>query len=242
VHQRSISMLVRVLGFPVFKPEVDLGLNADQTAMGLVFNESEFARHVMYQPGAWFNTYHNREGWEGEAGDILVHFPGLDEMRSPKMQSWWATINDPVLSKQYIVPLAKTTYRARIARFWETMREGRAMIRMVEDYVDAHLGSPSTYVDSVKEELVRLVFAVEQESNRPMAVEAAMERMQILYAEGLKWGHEYEEAREVVPRVPEEDVAAGGTEGDRSGDGTDTGTDAAAGTSEDSDQPIEIAG
>ena len=56
VHEWSIRLLSRVLGYPVYHTEVDLGAHPDQQVMSVIFNETEIAGHVVYRPRTWYKA------------------------------------------------------------------------------------------------------------------------------------------------------------------------------------------
>ncbi|RMZ76704.1 hypothetical protein DV737_g4686, partial [Chaetothyriales sp. CBS 132003] len=128
VHQWSVKMFIKTLGYPLFKTDVDLGFSADQTAMALIFNETENQRHVLYQPRTWYNAYQFHHGYEGSPGNLLVHFPGLEEDRWNQMGGWLQTLNNPKSAVKWEVPYEETHYPGEIAAFWELIRSGRRLI------------------------------------------------------------------------------------------------------------------
>ena len=75
-------MLSKAIALPMFT-DLDLGVSVDQTAMALVMNETEYHAEgeTLFQPREWYNLYQFKDHWEGDVGDLLVHFPGLDNDR-----------------------------------------------------------------------------------------------------------------------------------------------------------------
>lgn len=124
VHQWSVQMLLRAVGMPIFRPDVDLGFSADQKAMALHFNETDNKDHVLYQPRTWYNTYEFNHAYEGKEGDLLVHFPGLFDNRFPHMKDWLDVVEGP-MGRKWQMPLQESAYPARIEEFWKLVRQGR---------------------------------------------------------------------------------------------------------------------
>ena len=189
VHRWSIDFLVRVLGLPVFQREVDLGHSADQTAMAIVLNESESLGHVVYQPRDWYNAYMGNDGFEGEPGALMVHFPGLDS-RFSKMNEWWQVLTDGMEAAKWSVPLSKTDYPLKIKQFWDTLKKGRTTMNLVEDRMRMNVEAGIEDNKQLSTQLERLRFAVSYESDRQMSIEIAVERMQFLLANGPDIGED----------------------------------------------------
>lgn len=124
VHQWSVNMLLQAVAMPMFRSDIDLGYSVDQTAMALLFNETENKDYILYQPRTWYNTYEFHHAYEGKEGDMLVHFPGLFEDRAQHMRDWLEVVEGPGGDK-WQVPLRQTSYPRRIDEFWELIREGR---------------------------------------------------------------------------------------------------------------------
>ena len=118
------SFPIKVLGLAVYHPDVDLDARPDQQVMRIIFNETEVAGHVVYRPRTWYNAYQRTGdlGWEGKAGDLLVHFPGLEDGRAEKMGKWLKIIRVEGRAREYAVPLQQTVYTEHVERFWEVMK------------------------------------------------------------------------------------------------------------------------
>jgi len=129
-------MLTKAMAMPMYLPDLDLGPHMDQVAMEIVLNETQFSGNgeVLYMPRPWFNTYEWRHGYEGKKGDLLVHFPGLDDVRMEHMGSWLAVVeNTPEL---WAVELRGTRYPVEVKGFWESLREGRKVLEMARKVLE----------------------------------------------------------------------------------------------------------
>ena len=136
VHEWSVRMLVKTTGFPLFRPEIDLGRSADQQAMAILFNETGFRENVLFQPRIWYNTYEFSGGYEGEKGRLLVHFPGLEQERWAHMEKWLGIVADT--PEEWEADLADTMYPAEIETFWSELGSAREMLRRANDFVNRH--------------------------------------------------------------------------------------------------------
>ncbi|KAJ5757108.1 Galactosyl transferase [Penicillium nucicola] len=136
VHPWTISFLTETLGYPLFHSKIDLGRSADQEAMGRVLNKTTegpagqgYASGVAYLPRPWINTY------EQERGDLLVHFPGLEERRWPHMAKWLDIVE--MTPQKWNLPLEKTGYLTKTAAYWSQIRDAKNKIRIGEQVVQA---------------------------------------------------------------------------------------------------------
>ncbi|RMZ86676.1 hypothetical protein DV736_g6096, partial [Chaetothyriales sp. CBS 134916] len=182
VHQWSVKMFTKTLGFPIFKTDIDLGFSADQTAMALIFNETENQPHVLYQPRKWYNTYQFHHGYEGVPGNLLVHFPGLEEDRWDQMGGWLQTLNNPGSAVKWEVPYEDTYYPREIAAFWEQIRTGRDVIERakgkIEQQVKEELVTEEQVGNLTLSAAVRdLEFSLAFETDQPDLVQQAITRV-----------------------------------------------------------------
>lgn len=134
VHEWSVKMLTKAMAFPMFKPEIDLHVSVDQEAMQHIFNETEFARNVLFQPRIWYNTYEFHHGYEGKKGRLLVHFPGLEEDRWSHMSNWLSIVEN--YPGEWDVPYEQTMYPKEMKEYWTALRKavevrdrGEAVVR-----------------------------------------------------------------------------------------------------------------
>ncbi len=120
-------MLTESLGYPLLKPEVDLGRSADQESMSLVLKKDTggpdghgYRRNLIYIPRPLINAYEFHHTYEGQKGNMLVHFPGLEEERWPHMAKWLDTIE--ANPREWEVHLEDTDYLMKTKGFWEQVR------------------------------------------------------------------------------------------------------------------------
>ncbi|KAH8693753.1 hypothetical protein BGW36DRAFT_210132 [Talaromyces proteolyticus] len=147
VHQWTISMLIEALAHPLYLPAIDLGVSADQEAMARIMKKTTdgpdgqgYAQGMAYLPRPWINTYEWHHAYEGKKGDMLVHFPGLEDDRWPHMEKWLGVVEDTPL--EWEVPLKDTEYPRLTKDFWDKFRTARNLANQVErDIYNAPAGS-----------------------------------------------------------------------------------------------------
>ncbi|KAI9799153.1 MAG: hypothetical protein M1833_004193 [Piccolia ochrophora] len=168
VSEWSVKFLSKSLAFPQFRTDIDLGTSPDQVAMDLIFNETEFAPNVIYQPRPWFNTYQFRHGYEGKKGDLLVHFPGLEDARWQAMNDWLDIVE--TRPREWEVDLDQTDYPKKIADWWAEVRRGREYYQVANE--EASHGAPNEELGKALKHLHRVL---ENETDRIVAITEAIE-------------------------------------------------------------------
>lgn len=142
VHPWSVKMLTKTMAFPLIHPETDLHTSVDQEAMKIIFrgdspedaNSPEVGTsrgEVLYQPRVWYNTYEFHHGYEGRPGNLLVHFPGLEDDRWKHMSDWL----DVLETKQadWDIPLRNTSYPQDVGAYWEMLSQGMSALQQAEE-------------------------------------------------------------------------------------------------------------
>ena len=131
-------MLAKSIGVPMFIPDLDLDVQVDQTSMAVVMNETDFHTHgeTLFQPRTWYNAFqfHEDVGTEWEDGDLLIHFPGLEEDRWMLMEKW---LNRIERSPETLdVAYEKTKYPSEVKAFWKMLRHAVALISRAQVYME----------------------------------------------------------------------------------------------------------
>ena len=176
VHEWSVAMLSSTLAYPMVHPEVDLGTSPDQLALNLVCNQTEFRANVLYQPRPWYNTYEFLRGYEGQKGDLLVHFPGLAADRFKHMQDWLDIVEtDPTA---WEVPLEQTAYPSRLEEFWTVLRKGRDLLATAAMNTSAAGGTGPVQA------IERLRMVLDDETDRLDVVKQAIEALTVALRPG----------------------------------------------------------
>ena len=172
VHPWSIKIFTKTLGYPIFRPDVDLGYSADQTAMAWIFNETENLPHVMYQPRKWYNTYQFHHGYEGTPGHLLVHFPGLEDDRWNQMGAWLRTLQNPSEAMQWSMPVENTHYPRQIEEFWRAVRLGYKVLELAKNKLSENIGDLALSA-AIEDFKVALAF----QTDEPLLMEHAAEQL-----------------------------------------------------------------
>lgn len=155
VSEWSVSMLVEAISYPLCNSEEDLGRNMDQEAMLRTFNTTEggpegegYKEGVAYLPRTWFVAYEYGPGswndthivtlnefagskmrhlYEGQVGDFLVHFPGIDPVRQDLVNDW-ADLIEGEYADTWAIPLNETGYPGLSRDFWTQYGEAVGLL------------------------------------------------------------------------------------------------------------------
>jgi hypothetical protein len=169
VHKWSVHFIGKALAFPDYVQNYDLSF-LEQTALYRLMNDTENIPHVLYQPRIWWNTYQFKHGYEGKAGDMLVHFPGLEGDRWQSMEDWLDIVEGPKQA-EWELPLAKTRYPEEVDQYWTLLREGRTLVKSLDERVPDLFATPETLQVAV--EHLRLVMW--SETHERQVVRSAIE-------------------------------------------------------------------
>jgi hypothetical protein len=176
VHEWSVKMMAKALTYPTFHPDVDLGASPDQAAMARVFNDTEFRANVLYQPRVWYNAYEFHHGYEGQQGDMLVHFPGLEEDRWKLMSDWLDTV-EGAKAQAWETALARTRYPEQIDKFWTQVRECRAILADVTEQMKATKNVPGNLMIAIEYLSEVLTYETGQMETMRLAVQGVKQAM-----------------------------------------------------------------
>ncbi|PLN85064.1 hypothetical protein BDW42DRAFT_198881 [Aspergillus taichungensis] len=137
VHPWTINFLIESLGYPLYRPDIDLGRSADQEAMARVLKKSDggpngtaYRDGAVFLPRTWINTYEFHHAYEGKRGDLLVHFPGLEEQRWIHMSNWLDIVERSPHSWE--LPFEETDYHNGTVAFWDRFREAKKAVNTAE--------------------------------------------------------------------------------------------------------------
>ncbi|CAG7917337.1 unnamed protein product [Penicillium olsonii] len=137
VHPWTVSLLTEIMAYPLYLPGIDLGQSADPEGMGRVLNKTTggpsgkgYTDGVVYLPRPWINAYQRDMVYEGNKGDLLVHFPELEKRQWQYMAKWLdATENMP---HEWDVSLQETGYLDRTTIYWSLLRRARNTVESLE--------------------------------------------------------------------------------------------------------------
>lgn len=170
VHEWTINMLVETLAHPLYLPEIDLGRSADQEAMARVMKKMSggpqgrgYAEGMAYLPRPWINTYEWHHAYEGKKGDMLVHFPGLEDDRWPHMANWLDIVEKTPL--EWEVPLKDTGYVELTRDFWSKFRTARDIANSVQE--DIWLAPAGSSTSMRQDAVGNLRLALQEHADEP---------------------------------------------------------------------------
>ncbi|KAJ9266752.1 CAZyme family GT34 [Paecilomyces variotii] len=180
VHPWSVDMLVEAIALPLYQPDIDLGTNPDQLAMALVFNQIDggpsghgYKDGVVYLPRPWINAYEWSHAYEGKKGDMLVHFPGMQEERWTHMSNWLDIVE--MTPQKWEVPFEETEYPNRTNQFWAQYRTSRDVALRVEKALDEQ---PSNAAESTRTAISSLWKALQEEADNSHVVRQRLESLE----------------------------------------------------------------
>ena len=182
IHQWTVDFLIETLSYPLHLPDTDLGVSADQEAMSRILKKSSggpegrgYREGNVYLPRSWINTYEFHHAYEGKKGDMLVHFPGLEEARWSHMANWLnITERTP---HEWEVPLEQTDYPGKISKFWETFRAVKQAANIAEDSVmHAPEGAPTSARLAA---IAQLRIALQEHADEPELLEQRLSELRI---------------------------------------------------------------
>lgn len=113
-------------------------------------NNHGYRNGVVYVPRSWINKYELDTGFEGDMGDMLVHFPGLEDARWPHMATWLDLLD--ARPKDWDRELNETNYWNSTRNFWQ---EYRSSLRLLSD-----IGDPRDSIPEPTNKLLQAVLAV----------------------------------------------------------------------------------
>ena len=158
VHPWSIRMLEKATALPMYLPDIDLDTSVDQTAMSIVMSEAEFSQNheVLFQPRVWYNSYQFHHAFEGKDGDLLVHFPGLEEERWDFMAKWLDEVEKT--TGKHDLAIDNTRYPSETKKFWTLVDDARNLLTKAHQQMDAaQTGSGMQGVMHAREELLSVI-------------------------------------------------------------------------------------
>lgn len=180
VHPWTVSMLVETLALPIYRPDIDLGRSADQDAMAQVLSKTwdgpdgrGYADGMVYLPRTWINTYEWHHAYEGKKGDMLVHFPGLEDDRWPHMDNWLNIVEKTPL--EWEVSLEDSGYSDLTTQFWQQYRAARDLVNNIQEDI---LLSPAGAATSARQNAVNnLRRALQQNADEPEYVQQMVDEL-----------------------------------------------------------------
>lgn len=174
VHSWTLKFLVKAMSIPFLDSQAELGNRADATAMAYILNETDFRSNVFYEPEAWFGRSMTMDGWAGERGDMVVHFPReLGGARWKGLSEWLDQLDRD--AKIYELELPKTQYPTEVEAFWYNVRQMRGTLKRAQDKV-VEKGGQDKASQELNKAVERLKDVISFEPDSLTAVEEAVNR------------------------------------------------------------------
>lgn len=128
VEQWSLDMLIEVLAVPLMDNKHHVSIAKDYSALEQIIESPAFRGLTLYQPRGWFNSFDVNKTYEGEAGNILVHFPDISANKWARMAMFLGNMSAPA-GNPWEVPLQLTTYETSVAAYWGRIRDARKLLK-----------------------------------------------------------------------------------------------------------------
>jgi hypothetical protein len=144
--------------------------------MARIFNETEFSPNVLYQPRVWYNTYEFHYGFEGQQGDLLVHFPRLEEDCWRLTSDWLDTVEGPK-ARDWETTLARTRYPEQINKLWTRVHQCRTVLADVREYINATEHVPGDLREAAEYLSEVLSYETDQMEAMKLAVEGVKQEI-----------------------------------------------------------------
>lgn len=147
VHPWSVQLLTEAAAYHLYNPGAYIGLLADQEALRRAlrrpdagWNNQGYRPNAVYIPRAWINAFEWSRGYEGNKGDLLVHFSGLKEADRWQHMADWLDIVGRHPGEWEASP-EDTGLAANATLYWETVQAATQAVRVMENKV---AGMPGT--------------------------------------------------------------------------------------------------
>lgn len=133
VSQWSVQVLSETLALRQLRPEVKFDF-FDQGALKWVMEKEGYAKHVLFQPHSWWNSFGlAREPYDTDA--FTLHFAGVDccgqpESKGTVMGRWLEIVeNRP---QEYAVELEETKLPKEVEDYWALLKKAKKTMMDVD--------------------------------------------------------------------------------------------------------------
>ncbi|EXJ81885.1 hypothetical protein A1O1_07950 [Capronia coronata CBS 617.96] len=131
VHPRSVTILTKAFGYPIWKPDEDLKHAYDQRALDLTLCSAEFQRNVLWVPRPFFNARHE----EVVPGTMFVHF--YSDVKRPEHMLEWLEKSETGQDADMQIAYNDSYYPPQVEEFWNAARECHNLVKVGQESIKA---------------------------------------------------------------------------------------------------------
>ncbi|KAK0852452.1 hypothetical protein LTR03_003430 [Friedmanniomyces endolithicus] len=126
VNRWAVDLFSAILSYRYYRPDAPLVFR-DQSAMGALIQEPQFASHTVAAPQRWFNAYQGEHNetlapFQVRRGDLLVHLAGVPDRE--KRMGYWLDRAEQHLD-DWEIPFKSTSYPQEAKDFWNEQRRSK---------------------------------------------------------------------------------------------------------------------
>ncbi|KAK0947554.1 hypothetical protein LTR29_001162 [Friedmanniomyces endolithicus] len=127
VNRWAVDLFSAILSYRYYRPDAPLVFR-DQSAMGALIQEPQFASHTVAAPQRWFNAYQGEHNetlapFQVRRGDLLVHLAGVPDRE--KRMGYWLDRAEQHLD-DWEIPFKSTSYPQEAKDFWNEQRRSKS--------------------------------------------------------------------------------------------------------------------
>ncbi|KAK0304355.1 hypothetical protein LTR01_007456 [Friedmanniomyces endolithicus] len=196
VNRWAVDLFSAILSYRYYRPDAPLVFR-DQSAMGALIKEPQFANHVAAAPQRWFNAYQGEHNetlapFQVRRGDLLVHLAGVPDRE--KRMGYWLERAEQHLD-DWEIPFKSTSYPQEARDFWN---EQRGFKRAHTDLLSAIRLKATTLLTKTEERLN--LYSAQLTNKQRGAISGLHHQLSSLVAHE-KWQEEVQKMEILITRL-----------------------------------------
>ncbi|KAK0813681.1 hypothetical protein LTR75_004494 [Friedmanniomyces endolithicus] len=196
VNRWAVDLFSAILSYRYYRPDAPLVFR-DQSAMGALIREPQFANHIVAAPQRWFNAYQGEHNetlapFQVRRGDLLVHLAGVPDRE--KRMGYWLDRAEQHLD-DWEIPFKSTSYPQEARDFWN---EQRGSMRSRTELLSAIRLKATTLLTKTEERLK--LYSAQLTNKQRGAISGIYHQLSGLVARE-KWQEEYQKMEILITRL-----------------------------------------
>jgi len=196
VNRWAVDLFSAILSYRYYRPDAPLVFR-DQSAMGALIKEPQFANHVAAAPQRWFNAYQGEHNetlapFQVRRGDLLVHLAGVPDRE--KRMGYWLERAEQHLD-DWEISFKSTSYPQEARDFWN---EQRGFKRAHTDLLSAIRLKATTLLTKTEERLN--LYSAQLTNKQRGAISGLYHQLSSLLARE-KWQEEVQNMETLITRL-----------------------------------------